>query len=360
VEWRNDRLSDPGFQRWAADFPLTAPIARRRASDLFDMVAGFVYAQTLDACVRLDLFTRLRRGPMGTASLATALEFSEDSVRRLLGAASALRLVERLGPDRWALGEQGAALLGASGLTQMIAHHRELYADLADPVDLLRAGRGRLAAFWPYATSERPATAEPETVGAYSELMAATAPSIAADVLGAVDVRRHRRLMDVGGGQGAFLMAAAQAAPRLELVLADLPGVIERARAGLAAAGLCSRTRLTPVDVLREPLPTGSDLITLVRILHDHDEAGVHTILRAARAALPQDGTLLIAEPMSAAPKADRVADAYFAFYLLAMGRGRARTPAEISERLRDAGFTRIRRRRTRNRALLQVITARP
>ncbi len=360
VNWRNDRLADPAFQRWAADFPLTAPIARSRAADLFDVVAGFVYAQTLDACVRLDLFAHLRDGPMDTAALAQALDLPQDGVRRLLGAAAALRLVESLAPDRWALGEQGAALLGASGLAQMIAHHRDLYADLADPVDLLRAGRGRLAAYWPYATSDTPDAAAPKDVSAYSALMAATAPSVAADVLAAVDVRRHRRLMDVGGGEGAFLIAAARAAPKLQLVLADLPAVVERARARLGAAGLCGRTRLAPLDILRDPLPAGADLVSLVRILHDHDEAGVRAILRAARAALPADGMLVVAEPMSAAPRADKVADAYFGFYLLAMGRGLARTPAQIGAHLREAGFTRVRRRRTRNPALLQVMTARP
>jgi demethylspheroidene O-methyltransferase len=360
VGWRNDRLIDPAFQRWAAGFPLTRPIARRRAADLFDLVAGFIYAQTLDACVRLDVFGRLRQGPMETAAMSRILDLPEERVRRLLGAAAALRLVERLADDRWALGDQGAALLGSTGLSQMIAHHSDLYADMADPIGLLRAGQGRLAAYWPYATSDEPQAAGPEAVSGYSALMAATAPDIAADALAAYDVRRHKRLMDVGGGEGTFLIAAARAAPRLELALADLPSVVERARARLGAAGLCSRVTLTPVDVLHEPLPEGADLISLVRILHDHDDEGVGAILRHARAALPRNGTLLIAEPMSAAPKADRVADAYFAFYLLAMGRGRARTPAEIATHLRAAGFRRIRRRPTRYPNLLQVMIARP
>jgi demethylspheroidene O-methyltransferase len=63
IDWRNRLLSDPRFQRWAADFPLTRPIARSRAKGLFDLVAGFVYSQTLAACVRLDLFPILGGGP---------------------------------------------------------------------------------------------------------------------------------------------------------------------------------------------------------------------------------------------------------------------------------------------------------
>jgi demethylspheroidene O-methyltransferase len=40
---------------------------------------------------------------------------------------------------------------------------------------------------------------------------------------------------------------------------------------------------------------------------------------------------------------AERVADAYFGFYLLAMGQGRARSPAQISALLAAAGFGRTR-----------------
>jgi demethylspheroidene O-methyltransferase len=97
-----------------------------------------------------------------------------------------------------------------------------------------------------------------------------------------------------------------------------------------------------------------------VRILHDHDDAGVQKLLESARAALAPGGSLLIAEPMSDAPRADRVADVYFAFYLLAMGRGRARTPARIADFLHRAGFSRVRRLRTRSPFLLRALVARP
>jgi demethylspheroidene O-methyltransferase len=190
--------------------------------------------------------------------------------------------------------------------------------------------------------------------------MAATQPTVAADILHAYPVRRHRVLMDIGGGEGAFLAAAGAAAPALQLMLFDLPSVTERARDRLARAGVLDRTRIVPGDFLSEPVPQGADLVTLVRILHDHDDDGVMTLLRAIRAALPADGALLIAEPMSGAPRRDRVADVYFAFYLLAMGRGRARTPAQIAAMLRAAGFGRIRTLATRTPFLLRAILAKP
>ena len=360
VARRNRLFADPRFQRWAADFPPTRPIARARAQGLFDLVAGFVYSQTLGACVRLRLFQHLRGGPMTLVALSAALDLPQEATVRLLGAAHGLGLVEPAGPGRYALGAQGAALLGSAGLMDMIEHHARLYADLGDSVGLLRRGAGELAGYWPYATSAAPGDAGGAEVAGYSALMAATQPAVAADLLAAYPVGRHRRLMDVGGGEGAFLEAAGARAPRLELALFDLPAVAERARARLGGAGLLPRTTLLEGDFLSGPVPPGADLITLVRILHDHDDAGVATILRAVRAALHANGTLLIGEPMAGDRRPERVGDVYFAFYLLAMGRGRARSPAELTALLKAAGFSRVSQRRTRTPSLLRALVARP
>jgi demethylspheroidene O-methyltransferase len=359
VAWRNRLIGDPRFQRWAAAFPFTRPIVRARTAALFDVVAGFVYSQVLAACVRLRLLERLQSGPLTAPELAAPLDVPVDSLRRLLEAASSLGLAERAGADRFALGAQGAALLGNPGLRDMVAHHDVLYADLADVAGLLRAGRGGLAGYWGYATADDPAAAADDQVAPYSALMAATQPAVAAEILAAHDLRRHRRLLDVGGGQGAFLEAAARAAPELRLALFDLPAVVQRAACRLRAAGFGDRLDVFGGDFLVDPLPEGADVITLIRVLHDHDDRGVKAILAAARAALPPGGLLIVAEPMSRAPEPDPVCDAYFGMYLLAMGRGRARTKGEIQGLLAEAGFRSARARPTATPSLLTLVFAR-
>lgn len=352
INWRNARLSDPRFQRFAADFPITRGIAHARADALFDLVAGFVYSQVLHACISLDVLKRLRGGPLEVDALALAADVPAPAMARLLHAAAALDLVEPVGA-RFALGPQGAALLGNAGLADMIRHHDRLYADLLDPVALLRRGHGEhLAGYWPYATSAQPGDVGGEAVSAYSALMAATQPAVAADVLDAYSMKRHRIVMDVGGGEGGFLAAAGARWPQLELRLFDLPAVVERARANVPRAAFFEG------DFLSDSLPVGADLITLVRILHDHDEDGVRRILASAFAALAPGGRLLIAEPMASAARRDRVAEAYFGLYLLAMGRGQARTPDQSSAWLRRAGFRRIKLLQVRTPSLLRILLA--
>ncbi len=56
---------------------------------------------------------------------------------------------------------------------------------------------------------------------------------------------------------------------------------------------------------------------------------------------------------------AERVGGAYFGFYLLAMGQGRARSPAELGDLLRRAGFVDVERRRTALPLVVSLLVAR-
>ena len=182
--------------------------------------------------------------------------------------------------------------------------------------------------------------------------MADSQPLVAAEILAAYDISRHRRLLDVGGGQGAFLEQAAASAPNLQLGLFDLPEVAARARSRLG-----DRVTATGGDFRHDALPPGFDLLTLVRVIHDHDDADAMAILRNARAATPPDGTLLLAEPMLEARGAEKVG-AYFTLYLLALGSGRPRRQSELTAMLAQAGFTRVRPARTGNPLITSVLVA--
>jgi demethylspheroidene O-methyltransferase len=357
---RDSILSNPGFQRFAGTFALTRPIARRRAGALFDLCAGFVYSQVLLACVRLRLFDHLAGGPLGADELSARVPLPADSTLLLLDAAVSLKLVQRRSGGRYGLGPLGAALLGNPGVAALIEHHAMLYSDLSDPIALLRgdAGPGQLASYWPYAKGGRSADLPPDAVAPYTALMSASQPMIAQQILDAYSFQGHRCLLDVGGGDGAFLSAVAAQAPKLRCVLFDLPAVSDKASERFRSEGLSSRAVAIGGSFLTNRLPEGADIISLVRVIHDHDDHNVMALLRAVRRALPDNGTLLIAEPMSGVGGAEPIGDAYFAFYLLAMGSGRPRTFARLAQMLGEAGFADIALRPTGMPLLTSVVIA--
>jgi len=355
VTWRNRLFSSPRFQQRAAAFPLIRPITRARAERVFNLVAGFAYSQVLAACVEVGLLDLLARGAWTTADVAREARMGVAAAERLLRAAASLGLAEAVGPATWMLGSEGAALLGNPGALAMVRHHALLYADLADPVGLLRGDRQTptaLSDFWTYARASATGGVPPgrldeseetnaSAATAYSALMAASQAMISEQLISAYRFGKHQAMLDVGGGTGAFVSAVGTAAPSLRLGLFDLPDVVAGAEARLNRDALIGpRLTLHKGSFLHDPLPQGHDLITLVRILHDHDDEPALRLLRAVRAALAPGGTLLIGEPMAGAPGGKAMGDAYFGLYLWAMGSGRPRRPAELGAMLRSAGFT--------------------
>ncbi len=372
LQWRTRLLASPAFHRFAAAFPVTRPVARREARALFDLCAGFVYTQVLTAFVELRLPARLAEGGRSVEELLAFTGLPRAGLMRLLVAAESLRLVTLTGPgrERVVLGSRGAALVANPGVLAMIEHHRLLYGDLADPVRLLRgeAGTTRLREYWDYQFDRLKAGADevaPPAAGElgahdYTALMAASQQLVADAVLDAYRFGRHRHLLDVGGGSGAFCLAAARRHPELRLTLFDLPPVARRARRRFDEAGLGDRARVAGGSFLDDPLPDGADVVTLVRIVHDHDDAPAARLLASVRRALPQDGALVLAEPMAGTPGAEPMGGAYFGFYLMAMGQGRPRTAAELRRMLREAGFSTVREARTAIPLLTRVLVAKP
>lgn len=356
--WRNRKAADPAFQAWAAGTPVARGFARRDGEKIFDLMAGFVYTQSLAGLVELGVLDALREAEATPATLAAAAGAPLERMRSLLDAGVALEVLEERA-GTYGLSRLGAALAGAPGLVDLIRHHSVLYRDMADPAAFFRGEvETELADFWPYVFGAAAAD-DPNTASRYSDLMAKTQAMVAADTLAAVDLSGARRLMDVGGGTGVFLAAAAQKHAHLEGVLFDLPAVAPEASARFAGAGLAERIDIVGGSFRDDPLPAGADVVSLVRVLYDHEDETVRKLLAAVRAALPPGGRVIVSEPMrGAAGAANRSGDVYFAAYCMAMRTGRARSPEEIETLLEAAGFHAVRRHRTRRAFVTTAIEA--
>lgn len=351
--WMESKLTDPSFSRWAAGNVLTRWIVRRRAQQVFDVMAGFVYSQVLLACVRLRILELINESPRTLDEMAHICQVPAAGLQRLINSAVALRLLALRGQGRYGLGVLGAPVAGHAGIRAMIEHHAVLYHDMQDPVALLRdqVSDGQMMAYWPYvethlqpnSAGNQPSTPsrvwEQEKVLRYSQLMSASQPFVVDEVLATYSFANHRCVLDVGGGQGTFVSRLASLAPHLKLKLFDLPQVAQLAQDNFTKKSLSDRIEAFGGDFLKDALPLGADLVTLVRVAHDHPDAHVNTILRAIHAALPAGGTLLLTEPMAQANDESPLGDAYFHFYLLAMGSGRLRTVKELSGMMLAAGF---------------------
>jgi hypothetical protein len=113
----------------------------------------------------------------------------------------------------------------------------------------------------------------------------------------AYDWTRFGTLVDVGGGNGAMLVALLTTFPTLRGVLFDLPPVIARAVALVEAAGLAERCQLESGDFFAH-VPTGYDAYILKRIVYNYDDVDAARILHRVRAGMRQNSRVLLVEPV--------------------------------------------------------------
>ena len=346
LDARIDRwLADPSLYRLSVRNPLTRWFTRLRARRLFSVMAGFVHSQVLLACVRLQLLALVQERPRTLEELSAACGVPAAALDRLVRSAVAIELLAPRGGGRFGLGPLGRPVASDAGLQQMIEHNAVLYEDLRDPLALMQGADAAMHAYWPYTTSVDPQAMgrwSPDKVALYSELMSSSQRFLIDELLAAYPFDDHASVLDVGGGMGGWICALARHAPHLRLQLFDLPPVAALARERVARAGLGERIEVHGGSFTAGQLPRGADLITLLRVAHDHPDHVVLPLLEAIHEALPPGGTLLLAEPMADPVGEPSVADAYFHFYLLAMGAGRLRTPQELATLMGQAGFVLI------------------
>ncbi|MEM0948327.1 MAG: methyltransferase [Pseudomonadota bacterium] len=356
--WWTRLIASRGFQRWASRFPLTRRVARAEGEALFDLVAGFVHSQLLGALVEFSIPDMLLDGPLPVGQIAARTGLPEPRALVLLRAGAALGILRMKRGGRVGLTRRGAALVGVPGLADMIRHHRVLYRDLENPADFFRDGSDtELSRFWPYVFGAGSAS-DPSVAARYSDLMAESQGLVAEETLRAVSLQGVRHLLDVGGGTGAFAIAAAAVAPEARVTVFDLPEVVSGAAQRIAAARLTERVSTAEGSFRDDPLPAGADAISLVRVLYDHSDDTVRALLAKVHATLPPGGRLIVSEPMSGGARPTRAGDAYFAVYTLAMGTGKTRSAREIASLLSDAGFTAVRPVPTHRPFVTSVVAA--
>lgn len=349
-------MASPAFQSWASRVPVLRRIVRSEGEAMFDLVAGFCHSQILQAFVSFDIPAMLLDTELNARAIAAKCQAPEDRIRVLLQAAQSLKLVRMRRGGDYTLTVRGAALAGVPGLAGMIRHHDVLYRDLADPVAFFKGQTDtELAAFWPYVFGAG-AAEDPETAQIYSKLMADSQTLVAADTLAAISLRDAAHIMDIGGGTGAFLAAVGAQYPELPVTLFDLPAVAPHAAARFAQSGMSARATIHPGSFRDDPLPVGADVISLVRVLYDHQDETVVALLQSVYDALPDGGRLIVSEPMTGGARPERAGDAYFALYCMAMGTGTARSQNQISELMTRAGFSDVQMRPSKRPFVTSVV----
>jgi ubiquinone/menaquinone biosynthesis C-methylase UbiE len=150
----------------------------------------------------------------------------------------------------------------------------------------------------------------------------------------------RNRLLDVGGGSGAYTLAFCAANPELKATILDFPQTVKTAKKYTLDAGLTDRVAHLAGNAMTTEWPAGHDVVLMSYVWSAVGGADIEVLARRAFDALPSGGLVLVHDFM--------VDNAYehppfAAWYLLGSvfdnPSAACLTPAFVEGVLRQTGF---------------------
>lgn len=302
---------------------------------LRDLAMGFQSSRVLLTAIELRIFSLIGDGGVTSAELAGRIAADARATDRLLNALCALRLLVK-SDGRFRHTPESRRYLddGSPEFAAGLGHTASMWHSWSGLTDAVREGRPAIKA----AINDRGDAWLKPFIAAMHHRAVQQAPGIAA----LIDLERVGRVLDVGGGSGAFALAFAERKPGLVAVVFDLPNVLPLTREYIAAAGFEHRVTTAVGDYMTDPLPRGFDLVFLSAVVHSNSPAQNAALLKSCAAALNPGGRVAVVDWVMDADRVQPTSGALFALNMLvATEHGDTFTEGEIRGWMDGAGLAR-------------------
>ena len=317
-----------------------AMAARDKAGVLPDrldqMIRGYWPSRCLLTALELDVFTAVGAGA-SAEQIATKLHVNPRAVAMLLNALVSLGLLTKRGEHYYNTAESARFFVQGSKDNHRngLLHLANIWHRWSTLTDAVRRGTR--------VPIERGGT--PEWTRDFIAAMQHNAKDRASHLVKALGTAGVRRVLDLGGGSGAYSIAFAKASPEVRCEILDLPEVVPLAADYINQAGVSAQVSLRGGDMLSAALGSGYDLILLNAICHMFSEERNRGLFRRIRQALAPHGRLAVQDFILNADKTGPQWAALFSLNMLVATEGGASySEVEYSRWMKDAGFAEVSR----------------
>jgi SAM-dependent methyltransferase len=265
---------------------VTEPLGDVR--DISRIAYGFMASKILFAALDLDVFGLLAARPKTLTELAADTGLAAERLAIFLTACASLGLLVKR-DDVYANAPASQTYLVRDAPRYFGDYYRfqidrQIYPAFARLADALRGERAEL-----YRLMD-----DPDEAWRFSRGQHAGSLGPAAVLAGIVDLRGRRRLLDVGGGSGAFSITLCRRFPTLSATILDLPGVQPVFEAFVREANMVERIRFLPGDALGADWPGQQDTLLLSYLLSAVAAHRVDQLLARAFRALNAGGIVML------------------------------------------------------------------
>lgn len=313
---------------------------------LMKIAYAFVDTKGLAEAVKLGLFTKLANGKsVDIKGAADLLKIEERPARTLLILCAALGLLEKRGDFYYNSPISEEFLVEGKpsyfGDTPTMVDQRVFPAWL----NFDKAIRTNQPQTWEEEAGHFESIySDPERMRIFLNGMHGTSIQTGRALADAFDFSRHHRVLDVGGGSGAYSIALLDHYSDLQATVFDLEPALVIAKEKIAEAKMADRIKTHAGDFFKDELPAGFDIHLLSMILHDWAPENNLIIIKRCFEALLPDGIIIISELMMDDDETGPLSAARMAANMLIENTGFNYTWNEYENWLRQAGFQKIRR----------------
>lgn len=298
---------------------------------LANTIRGFQESRVILTGIELDVFTAAGTG--ATASqVAAKIGTDPRATAMLLNALVALGLLTKTG-DTFANTAVSARYLAAGGNDDnraALMHTAHLWLTWSNLTASVRAG-----------TAVQVPERADDWTEAFIAAMHRNAGERAGLVVRAAGADRARRMVDVGGGSGAYSIAFAKANPGLHSDILDLEAVTHIAQRHIDAAGVQDRVRTRIGDLRTDRFGKDYDLVFISAICHMLSPEENADLAKRSYEALAPGGRIVIQDFILDATKTSPKFAAMFALNMLVGTKaGSSYSEPEYVDWLKDAGFS--------------------
>jgi SAM-dependent methyltransferase len=307
---------------------------------MYELLYGSLVSHLLVAVAELGVADVLDGEPRHVTELARRTGTEPEPLYRALRALASVGVFTEVSPRTFGLTPLAATLRSdANGSMRDLARYvglPERQRSFGALADTIRTGRPAFdhvhgTDWWSYFALR------PELSSLFNNAMGTMARMVNSATLAAHDLTDVRRLVDVGAGKGQLVATLLRRYPHMTAVVYDLPHVVAEAAEVLREAGVADRAECVAGDFLNS-VPVGGDAYVLSWTIHDWNDQDAATILRNIRAAMSDNGQLIVIDEVL--PEGDEPHFGKFEdIVMLALLRGRVRTEAEFITVFEAAGL---------------------
>jgi (2Fe-2S) ferredoxin/SAM-dependent methyltransferase len=303
--------------------------------DVNEMIRAFMPSRTVLTALELDVFSAVGGGA-AAEQVAQRIHADLRATEMLLNALASLKLLDKR--DGTFFNSCTSARFFREGSRDnargALMHTAHLWHRWSTLTECVRVG-----------TSVESRMRDASWVRAFITAMDRNARERAGAVIKAVGTTGIKRMLDLGGGSGAYSIAFAQAVPDLNSDVLDLGDVIPLTRENIRKAGLAHRITVRQGDMLRDPLGDNCDLVLASAICHMFSPEENQRLFDRAYSALAPHGRFVVQDFILDASKTTPRSAALFSLNMLVGTRaGSSYSELEYASWLRNASFSDVRR----------------